>query len=330
MIAIVTGATGCLGLNLTKRLIDEGYEVIALGRNARLGNILSQLGAQFIAQNLEDRASLKDVLRKADVVFHCGAHSSPWGRYDEFYRSNVIGTQNIIESTPEQARLIHVSSPSIYFDFTEKHDIREHTVSPKKPANHYVKTKLIAEQLIDKAYQDSGLNVVTIRPRGIFGPYDRAIIPRLLKSEKKGRLPIIGTGKNIIDITFVDNVVESLILAAKAGSAVCGRKYNISNDEPRPLIDIISMLFNALNKPLHVKFISYPLAKTIAYGLENIHRFLSLNREPSLTLYSAGVLALGQTLNIDAAKCDLGYRPILSLEQGMNEFAKWYKNHDYV
>lgn len=328
MIAIVTGATGCLGINLTQRLIHEGYDVIALGRNKYLGKIVTKLGATFIATDLAEKEKLAKISSKANVIFHCAARSSIWGTYKEFYQTNVIGTQNVIKATPTNARLVYVSSPSIYFNFQHAHGIKENAPLPRYAANHYIHTKILAEQLIDKAYQEENLKVVTIRPRAIFGPYDRAIVPRILQSEKKGILPVIGNGKNSIDITYVDNVVESLMLAARANNHVEGKKYNITNDEPHTLITILSMVFTALNKPLQVKYIPYQRARIFAYCAENLYRLLRLKQEPPLTSYSAGVLSFGQTLNIDAAKKDLNYKPLINIEQGVKAFANWYNNHD--
>lgn len=326
MICVVTGATGCLGLNLTRQLIKDGHAVIALGRNRHLGSLLSQWGATFIAMDLSDREGLQQLTKNADVIFHCAALSSPWGTYKDFYQANVIGTQHVIEATPDTTRLIHVSSPSIYFDFTEKHHIKEEDALPTKPANHYIKTKRLAESLIDRAYHERHLKVITLRPRAIFGPYDRAIFPRLLKAEKHGVLPIIGSGENIIDITYVDNVVDSLILAAQAKNQFFGKKYNITNDEPQQLSTIVTELYQALQKPLKLKHIPYPMAKNIAHCLEFIYRLPLFTQEPRITAYSAGVLALGQTLNINAAKQDLGYRPRVSITEGMQKFARWYQS----
>lgn len=327
MKAVITGATGCLGMSLSKRLVEDDYEVIALGRNQQLGQILSKFGAKFITLDLKETSRLQTILQTSDVVFHCAALSSPWGSYRNFYQTNVLGTKNIIEATPPHARLIHVSSPSIYFDFTEKHNVKENSPLPIKPANYYVKSKLLAEELIDKACKENNLNVVTLRPRAIFGPYDRAIIPRLLNAEKHGTLPLIGKGTNLIDITYVDNVVESLILAAKANDTVVGKKFNITNDEPRTLIDIITHLYQALEKPLKIKYVPYSVAYGLAFLMEHIYCYFLPNKEPPLTKYSAAVLALGQTLNIDAAKQELHYKPILSIDQGIQQFADWYR-HD--
>ncbi|HAT2057138.1 TPA: NAD-dependent epimerase/dehydratase family protein [Legionella pneumophila] len=324
MISVVTGATGCLGLNLTRRLIKEGHAVIALGRNLQLGEIISQMGATFVPLDLKDLESLSLISQNADFIFHCAALSSPWGKYKDFYQANVIGTHNVVQATPSQARLVYVSTPSIYFDFTEKHNIKENALLPAKPVNYYVQTKLIAESIVDKAQLQRGLDVITIRPRGIFGPYDRAIFPRLLKAERQGVLPIIGSGNHLIDITFVENVVESLILAALADKCYSGKKYNITNDEPRTFIDIISRMFSALNKPLKTRSIPYNQARFAAKFLEFLHRVLYLKTEPKITEYGVGVLAFGQTLNIEEAKKDLKYKPIYSIDEGIMKFAEWY------
>ncbi|MCW8409547.1 SDR family NAD(P)-dependent oxidoreductase [Legionella sp. PATHC035] len=325
MVCVVTGATGCLGLSLTQRLVADGYEVIALGRNKQLGKLITQFGAQFIAVDLLDKEKLKKIAQNAQTIFHCAALSSPWGRYNDFYNANVLGTQHVIAATPPNARLVHVSSPSIYFNFTEQHNIKEDSSLPLKPANYYVKTKLLAESLIDKAYRERDLNVITLRPRAIFGPYDRAILPRILQNEKNGILPIIGTGQNLIDITYVENVVDSLLLAAQADRRFCGKKYNITNAEPRALITILSELFSALQKPFRPKFIPYSFAKIYAASMEKLYHLSLTGKEPRLTRYSAAVLSMGQTLNIEAAQMDLGYQPKITINQGIERFATWYQ-----
>ncbi|GGI82323.1 NAD-dependent epimerase/dehydratase family protein [Legionella impletisoli] len=324
MKAVVTGATGCLGMNLCKRLISEGYQVTAIGRNEVLGAILSQSGVHFKKMDLSNQMGLKTICETKDVVFHCAALSSPWGKFDAFYQSNVLVTKHVIAATPIHARLVYVSTPSLYFDFTEKHHISEKSPLPLKAANHYVATKRMAEELIDNAHHREGLKVITLRPRAILGSYDRAIMPRLLKTEKNGVLPIIGSGQNRMDMTCVDNVVESLLLAANANENVLGNKYNITNDDPRPLIEILTLLYAALNRPLKTRNIPYSLARMLAKVLELSYHGLNLSGEPRLTSYTASVLALGQTLNIEAAKKDLGYKPIVSLEEGIKRFVNWY------
>ena len=198
---------------------------------------------------------------------------------------------------------------------------------PIKSANHYIQSKKMAEKLVDTAVKTTNLNAITIRPRGIFGPFDRSLFPRILKAYNKGSFPLIGTGEQLIDITYVDNVAHSLILASKANENCMGQKYNISNGEPKPFKEIIEMLFNRLSMPLNFKKIPKPLASLIAASSEVLHRFFLKNTEPKLTRYTVGVLSQGQTLDITKAKNELNYNPLISIEEGISRFINWNENN---
>src|SRR5690606_3825206 len=118
-----------------------------------------------------------------------GALSSPGGKYSDFYNSNVIGTRNIVEGSRRHqvGRLIYVSTPSLYFDYTDRWNLSESAPLPRKPVNAYAATKRRAEEEVEPAFA-AGLPVITIRPRAIFGPGDQTILPRLLLANQKGRL----------------------------------------------------------------------------------------------------------------------------------------------
>lgn len=325
---IVTGSTGCLGMALCKILLEQGFTVMALGRNKKLGQKLSSMGAQFIRIDLSEKDKLKQICSNADVIFHCAALSSVWGKYKDFYQSNVVGTANIINATPAKARLVHVSSPSIYFNFKSQYNIKETSPLPKYAANYYIKTKLMAEDLILQAHKKQSLNVVTIRPRGIFGPYDRAIMPRLMSLCKNGYMTIIGDGKQLIDVTYVDNVADALIKAATISKKYSGKIYNITNDEPMPFINILKQVFDAYKLNIIFKKLPYCLIKPVAHLLNLVYKLPLINKEPLLTPYSAGVMALGQTLDINLAKQELNYKAKISIEDGIKRYAKWQLAHD--
>jgi len=326
MKALVTGATGFLGGALAMRLASQGWTVTGIGRNASAGAGLKQAGIAFVPAALEDAASIMAACHGQDYVFHCGALSSPWGAYVDFFGSNVTGTVNIIQGCRQHGvrRLVHVSTPSIYFDFTNRYNIAEHDSLPSKPANHYAATKLLAEHEVARA-ADLGLPVVSIRPRAIFGPGDKAILPRLLAANAQGRLPLIGGGKAVIDLTYIDNVVDALLLCAEAPDYVLGRTYHITNGEPALLADILRRLFELLGEPMRGKRIPYPIALTLAGLLEACFRLSRSAKEPLLTRYTVGVLARSQTLDITAAKRDLGYSPRVSVAEGLARFAASWK-----
>lgn len=327
MKVLVTGGTGFLGQRLACKLQVDGFEVTVIGRNERIGNILRSNHINFIKCDLRDKAAVHEACRKQEYVFHCGALSSIWGKYKDFYDINVEGTQNIIVGCMKNSakRLIHVSTPSIYFNMEDKFDIAENEDLPMLPVNDYAKTKRMAEAEIDAAHS-KGLGVVTIRPRGIFGPGDTSIIPRLVRANNKIGVPFINQGQALIDITYVDNVVDSLLLCMKAADSIHGKKYNITNGEPWRLGDLFRQVFAKLEMEFKPRNLSFKQAYTVAAMLEYLYKILSLPGEPVITKYSAGVLAKSQTLNIAAALTDLGYKPRVSIIQGIEEFAKWWRN----
>lgn len=323
---LVTGGTGFLGKQLAFKLQALGYDVSVLGRNRFIGNQLSARGLQFLPVDLTNKEAIIAACKGQDYVFHCGALSSPWGKYQNFYNANVLGTRNIIRGCQTYGiqRLIHVSTPSVYFDFSHRLNISENDHLPSKLANHYAETKLLAEAEVNQAHQQ-GLPVITIRPRGIFGPGDTTILPRLIKANNQTGIPLIDEGKAYIDMTYVDNVVDALLLCQNAPSHLLGRIFNITNGEPMYLADLLEMLMKKLDYPVKLKPISYQTASWVAATMEFLSNTLFLSREPLLTRYTVGLLAFSQTLDITAAKVELGYQPKIGIEEGLDMFVKWWK-----
>ena len=324
---IVTGATGFLGFNLAKRLKSMGCEVIGLGRDIKKGEKLKKIDIKFIPVDLSDKEKLNEIFNEAKYVFHCAAKSSVWGSYKSFYEANVLGTKNVCSACINNnvERLIYVSSPSIYFDFKDKFNIKETETLPEKFVNNYIKTKYLAEKVIDKAEID-GLNIITIRPRAILGIGDTAIIPRIIKANKTKFIPKTVKDDILIDVTFVDNVVESLILTMKAPKEFSGRKYNITNGENIKFYETIEKFITNLGMKYNSKYISYKKVMFLASVLEFLYKFFP-NKEPVFTKYSVALVSFNQTLDISKAKEELGYKPIISVEEGLLKLIEYYKEN---
>lgn len=324
---LVTGGTGFLGKQLAFRLKVLGYDVSVLGRNHAIGEQLKAKGLQFLPIDLTDREATVTACTGQNYIFHCAALSEPWGNYQDFYNANVLATRNIIQGCQIQGiqRLIYVSTPSIYFNFSHRLNISESTPLPKTPVNAYAKTKRLVEQEINQAYQ-SGLPTITIRPRAIFGPGDTSILPRLIKVSDRFGIPLINEGKACIDITHIDNVVDALLLCQNAPDTLLGRTFNITNGEPMTITTLLEMLFNKLGRPYKLKPISYHTAYWAALVMELLSSTIMFGREPLLTRYTLGLLAFDQTLDITAAREELGYKPRVSIEEGLDSFARWWNN----
>lgn len=325
--ALVTGGTGFLGGRLARRLQAANWRVTVLGRNEIGGRALETLGIKFIRADLADANAVNAACRSQDIVFHSGARSSPWGRYADFYNDNVVATQNIITACEREkiSRLIHVSTPSVYFDFTDRLNISESQSLSLRPANHYVRTKLLAEAAVDAA-AGRGFATITLRPRAIFGPGDTTLFPRLIRAHGARGFPLIGDGDPLMDITYVENVVDALLLAADAPASALGKKFNVTNGEPWLRSKLLTTLFAEIGQPLKTRRVNYHVAKTAAALLEVFSNvFTNVSWEPPLTRYTVGVLAKSQTLDISAARSLLGYEPRVRVAEGLRAFGLWWK-----
>ncbi|WP_336760545.1 NAD-dependent epimerase/dehydratase family protein [Paenibacillus sp. USHLN196] len=324
--ALVTGATGCLGRHLAIRLAQEGWEVTGMGRQPKVGAELELAGIRFLSGDIRDEGVVNEAFAGQDMVFHCAALSSPWGKYRDFYSSNVIGTQNLVDGCirGNVRRFIHVSTPSIYFNYIPRYNVHENDPLPSKPANHYAATKLLAEQVVMEGHA-KGLPSIIIRPRAIFGPYDQTLFPRIVAANAKSGVPMIGGGQALIDLTCVDNVVDALLLCRDASTEALGRAYNISNGDPRTFSELVSSLFGMLDMPLRRRNIPYRTAYGVATLLERVHGFIPALGEPPLTRYTVGSLSIPQTLDITEAREQLGYVPRVSIEEGLQQFADWWR-----
>jgi len=325
MRVFVTGATGFLGFSLVKMLREKGYEVTASGRNQSKADQLEALGARFVRLELSDKKAVEGALKEHDGVIHCAALSSPWGKYDAFFQANVTNTENLLSAALENKvrRFVHISTPSIYFRFQHQLDLKETDPLPDKKINDYATTKYLAEGKVREA-QAKGLETVIIRPRGIFGPGDTAIMPRIIRAGSLGALPVFTNSSITIDLTFVDNVSHSAVLALENSGQAIGHLFNITNGEPVDFIPFLKGVFEKLNTRLNLKYIPFPVGYTLATILEGIYRLPGWRGEPALTRYLVGLLGFSQTLNIEQAKTVLGYQPLVSMSEGVDRFARWW------
>lgn len=312
---LVTGATGFLGSHLTTALLTQGHQLTLLGRD--FTSIQPQLaaGARRLRVDLRDRAAVMAACAGQDLVYHVGALSTAWGRWDDFYQTNVEGTRAVVDGCLHHrvGRLLYVSSPSVIFTGRDHCEIDESCPYPRHFSSAYAATKKLGEDLVNAAYRQ-GLPTVILRPKAIFGPGDRALLPRLIARARQKRLPQIGNGHNLVDLTYVDNVVHALLLAATADAAV-GKSYFITNGEHCLLWPTIRRVLTTLQLPTALRRIPVGVALLIARLLElNAQR---TGREPLLTRYTVGILARTQTYNISAAQHDLGYQPLVTVAEGL-------------
>jgi nucleoside-diphosphate-sugar epimerase len=312
--ALVTGASGFLGGHVVRDLRAHGYTVTAAGRRAEA----LPDGPTFVGA-LDDLAR-SDV--RADVVVHCAARSSPWGRWSEFEHDNVTGTARVLAYARRVGarRLVHISSPGIYATPHDRLAIREHDVDPSRPMNHYIRSKLHAEALLRAAVgRPGGPEVVVLRPRGIIGPGDPALVPRLLRVHGRFGVPLVRGGRGLVDLTAVENVALAVRLAAEVPAAA-GTAFNITNGDPRPFVDLLDQLLTGLGLPLRHRPLPAGPVSALAGVLEVVCGILPGRPEPPLTRYTLSTITHSQTLDTTRAREVLGYEPVVSLDESLASY----------
>ncbi len=321
---LITGATGFLGGYAVREFLAHGYDVVAHGRNATVLNELAQLGATTVRGDL---SRLANSTIKVDMVVHCAALSTPWGRWADFERANVAGTEQVIRFMERNRvpRLVYVSSPSVYARRGDQLNVTEEQVDPDNRLNNYIRSKIAAEALLARALELGRIpELITIRPRGLIGAGDTSVAPRLLSAYAKIGVPIFAGGHNLVDLTAVQNVALALRLAAQAKHAE-GQVYNITNDDPRPFKELLDELLATLALPPKFRNTNAAVVYGLAAAMEGVCKILPGRPEPPLTRYSLTTIAYSQTLDISKAKAELGYAPTVSIEQALQAFATRYR-----
>ncbi|WP_413662117.1 NAD-dependent epimerase/dehydratase family protein [Microbulbifer sp. CNSA002] len=319
--AIVTGGTGFLGRHLVSMLSESGWNVIVFARNIYSKEAKDSDRVVFRSVDIACKDSLNKVFESVDVVFHCAALSSAWGDYDSFYSANVEGTRNILTCCDrfKVKKLIYVSSTSVYFKYRDEIGIVENQRVGPSFANSYAETKYLGEQVLIN--EKKNVEVTIVRPRGIVGEGDAAIMPRIMRVARKGWFPLIKGGEATVDVTYVKNVAYALILCAETQD-IDKEIFNISNDQPVKVKDLLKLVLRGRS----IKFIKVPykLAFFFARISEVVAKVLKRG-EPRLTVYGVGLLAHTQVLNVDKAKAILGYSPKYSIEYAVRQYLAWEK-----
>ena len=295
---IVTGATGFLGGAITRQLLREGERVIAIGRDRKKLSRLAEIGADTSVIDLSKDEPLPDL--KADGIIHCAALSSPWGRRADFERQAGA------------ARFVHISSPSVYFRFADQEHVREDMPLPR-PVNAYAATKAESEKVV---LAEPDLDPIILRPRGLYGPGDTALLPRLLRAAERGPLPLMRDGSAATDLTYVDDVAAAAILALRA-PCPSSRVYNVSGGEALPVRRVAERAGASAGINVRWRAVPWPLVSAAAHLSESFCAAMPGRPEPRVTAYSAGLFAFRQTLSLDRIQTELRWQPRIDFDKGL-------------
>lgn len=330
MNVLVTGGGGFLGKAIVRLLVEQGDRVTSLARS--YSSDLAALGVNQQQGDIADPAAVSAAVAGTELVFHVAAKAGVWGNYDDYYRPNVLGTQNVIDACRRHGveRLVYTSSPSVVFNGKDMEGCDETVPYPDHYLSWYPQTKAAAERLV-LAADGPGLTTVALRPHLIWGPEDNHLVPRILERGRKGQLRRIGRRDCLVDTVYIDNAAQAHLAAAQVlapGSAVSGQVYFIANGEPVPLWQLVNQILAAGG----VTPVSGTIPSSLAYGLgwllEQFYRLFKLPGEPRLTRFVAEELSTAHWFDLSAARRDFGYRPQVSIDEGLARLAAWLDDHE--
>lgn len=320
MKALVTGGGGFLGRAIVRCLLERKARVASFSR----GNYphLREKGVATIRGDLTDFEALSKAAVGCDIVFHTASKTPPWGTRDEYYQTNVVGTENVIRVCREHeiTRLVYTSTPSVVHGGGDLTGVDESLPYPDHFENHYSETKAMAEQMVLGA-NGEGLATVALRPHLIWGPGDPNLVPRLVLRAGQGRLFRVKGGPYMIDTVYIDNAADAHLSAADRlfpGSPIAGRPFFIAQDEPMDSGDLIDRIIGAAGYPPVNRSISPKSLYAIGALVETVYKWFRVKKEPPMTRFLANQLSTSHWFDLSAARRDLGYSPRISIEEGID------------
>jgi len=326
--ALVTGGTGFLGRRIVERLLAQGRPVTVFSRH--VAPDLARRGVRFIRASLLDTDSVEKACKGMDTVFHVAARVGVWGPYEDFFQTNVNGTQAVVEGCKRHGatRLVYTSTPSVVYSGGNLAGVNESAALTTSCPSAYPLTKAIAEQLVLQSNSDS-LKTVALRPHLIWGINDPHLMPRIIQRARAGKLRIIGFGHNRVDLVHVENAVDAHLLAEAAlfrnDSPAAGKAYFITNGEPVALWDWINLVLEGVGEAPIRRKISLGTARAVGAFCEAVWKIFPLKGEPPMTRFVASELATDHWFNIAAARRDLEYAPRVTMAAGTAELIEWLK-----
>ncbi|MGV7983294.1 hypothetical protein C3473_05770 [Mycobacterium kansasii] len=329
MKTLVTGGTGLVGSALVECLLAKGHEVRALARNTSDLTHLRTTQAEVVVGDITDYETLPPIVQDVETVFHTAARVTPgWGRWDEFEKTTVHGTENMLRASAAAGvrRFLHVSSCAVYGDACQEGDrpVDESTptIVQKTPLTYYDYAKLLAEQACWKYHRQGEIQVSMIRIGTAYGPRDKLFCHRVYNQTSFPVMIWPGRANPRYSIVYVYDIAELAILAATNDKAV-GQVYNVAGPRPVRLKQFTEAMIDARGVRRHWITMPYAVAWLWCYSMETIAKLRRSEEMPYLTLATLRNLHTENYLDGTKAGKELGWQPTTSLQEGTRQYVLW-------
>ncbi|MCK2219177.1 NAD-dependent epimerase/dehydratase family protein [Actinomadura sp. ATCC 31491] len=337
MDVFVTGGSGFIGRHLLRALTEAGHRVRALARSDAAAAVVEKGGAEAVRGDLLDRDALRAGMAGCAAVVHAAAVTDQWGPPSRFLRVNVDGTRAVLDAAREAGagRLVLVSTEAVLADGGPLVRVDESRPRPARPAGWYARSKALAEDLVLTASErdasragsgPDGLVAMAVRPRLVWGPGDTTVLPEIVKAARAGRFAWVDGGRYLTSTCHVGNACHGILCALERGRG--GRAYFLTDGEPVELRAFLTALAATAGVRLPGRSLPRGLLRAVAAAGEAAWRGLPLPGAPPVTRTFLALSAQEMTVDDTRARTELGYRPLLTREQGLAELAAGFAAGD--
>jgi len=319
MRVLVTGATGFVGRRLVDRLVAEGTAVRATTRLP--SRSLPHPGLHWFTCDLGNEEQLCHALSGTETVFHCAALVSAQASLSDYEAINLHGTLRLARLAAKLGvlRIVYLSSIGVYGRPSSPNPfLEEDAAYEDRPADRgpYTQTKLAAERaLLEFARENSIPKIIVLRPGTIYGPGAPLPVGRFKLPSSPSRPIVVGSRRVSMPLTYVDNVVEAMLAAAR-GDLPSGRIYNVVDSAHLDQGEVARALRRVSDGRIRPLFLPYGLVWPMALGNDLL--FLLRHRRLGTARYRLRRTLADMRFKCIALRTDLGWEPRVSLTEGLS------------
>ncbi|MFM1753775.1 MAG: hypothetical protein RLZZ236_714 [Bacteroidota bacterium] len=319
----ITGASGFIGGQIVSKLCLK-HDFVAMARSKESEELVKSYGATPVICKLG--AVKKEHLADCEMVIHAAAFTKEWGSKKDYWQTTVEGTRQLLEIAKEAGikKIIHISTEAILFTGKDLNEIDESYPYPSKSNFLYSESKLEAEKLALSMNNDD-FQVSVIRPRLVWGPGDQTILPVVIDMVEKGKFMWINNGLNITSHTHIYNLVHGVDCLITNWHQ--NEIFFITDEETHSYKFFFTNYLETVGVNPSTKSIPKWFIRFLASLIEFLWKLLNIKVQPPLTRFSAYMLSSSFTISSKKASTLLGYKPIISFNEAIENLKKSNQNN---
>ena len=325
----VTGSTGFIGKNLVQKLILNGYKVVALTTNEKGALLLKKFGAEPIIGDICKPKSFQSELKNCDIAIHLAGLRSNWDDPDKFINVNSKAVQNLFIKS---GKLKHIIITSSVYAMGQLEKLPANENHPLKAIDIYGISKIEAEKIAQELSRDTNIPVTIIRPAIVYGPGDNeiAFMSKFIDLIKNKKLPIIGTGENLLHLVHVDDLTNGYLNAIKKKGN--NQIYILAYHSPIKFNELHKIAQKELGINSNPPKIPRKLMLPAAYFVEWVFKLgykISPNifvKEPPITPLKIRTLFDSWHYDISKARKEIGFNPKIGYRTGIHRLIVKHKH----